>query len=126
MKLKHFDLYEFDSPDVQGSGQLMSEKLLKTLDEIREVYGKPIIINSGYRTEAHNAKVGGKMPDANGIGGSSHLKGLAVDIHCTTSQERHDLLQLFFLHNISRIGIAKTFIHIDVDEDKAQRVIWTY
>ena len=126
MKLKHFDLHEFDSPDVQGSGQLMSEKLLKTLDEIREVYGKPIIINSGYRTEAHNAKVGGIMPDANGLGGSSHLKGLAVDIHCTTSQERHDLLQLFLLHNITRIGIAKTFIHIDVDEDKAQRVIWTY
>ena len=124
--MKYFKYSEFDSPDVQGSGQLMSEKLVKTLDEIREVYGKPIIINSGYRTEAHNAKVGGKMPDANGIGGSSHLKGLAVDIHCTTSQERHDLLQLFLLHNITRIGIAKTFIHIDVDEDKAQRVIWTY
>ena len=85
MKLKHFDLYEFDSPDVQGSGQLMSEKLLKTLDEIREVYGKPIIINSGYRTEAHNAKVGGKMPDANGIGGSSHLKGLACLLYTSPS-----------------------------------------
>jgi uncharacterized protein YcbK (DUF882 family) len=70
----------------------MSEKLLKILDDVREVYGKPIVINSGYRTEAHNAKVGGKMPDANGIGGSSH----------------------------------DTFIHIDVDDSKAQRVIWTY
>ena len=81
MKMKYFNYEEFDSPDVQGSGQLMNEQLLHMLDAARKEYGKPIIINSGYRTEAHNEKVGGKP-------NSSHLKGLAVDIACKNSLDR--------------------------------------
>jgi uncharacterized protein YcbK (DUF882 family) len=129
--MKYFDYFEFDSPDVQGSGQLMSKELLSKLDQVREMYGKPIQVTSGYRTEAHNEKVGGvqKTYDDNGNvvnKGSSHLYGLAADIACTNSADRFHLVQLLMLHNIKRIGIAKTFIHIDVDPDKAQNVIWTY
>ena len=36
MKLKYFNYEEFDSPDVQGSGQLMSEVLLNMLDIVRK------------------------------------------------------------------------------------------
>ena len=50
MKLKYFTYEEFDSPDVQGSGQLMNEELLNMLDVVRKKYGKSIVINSGYRT----------------------------------------------------------------------------
>ena len=71
--MKYFEYEEFDSPDIQGSGQMMSKELLSKLDMIREEFGKPIHINSGYRTEAHNEKVGGKPA-------SSHLKGLAVSL----------------------------------------------
>lgn len=86
---------------------------------IREEYGKPIHINSGYRTEAHNEKVGG-------VSSSSHLKGLAVDISCKSSRDRFELVDLFIKHDINRIGIASSFIHIDIDKDKSANVIWTY
>jgi len=26
----------------------------------------------------------------------------------------------------TRIGIGNTFIHVDIDKDKSQNVIWTY
>ena len=117
--MKYFQYEEFDSPDIQGSGQLMSKELLSKLDMIREEFGKPIYINSGYRTEAHNEKVGGKPA-------SSHLKGLAVDIACNASRDRFNLVNLFIKHDINRIGIAKNFIHIDIDGDKDQDVMWTY
>lgn len=117
--MRYFTYEEFDSPDIQGSGQMMSKELLSKLDMIREEFGKPIHINSGYRTEAHNEKIGGTSK-------SSHLKGLAADIACKSSADRFELINLFIKHKINRIGVAKTFIHIDIDKDKSQHVMWTY
>jgi len=117
--MKYFNYEEFDSPDIQGSGQLMDKKILSMLDEVREMYGKPISINSGYRTIRHNAKVGGKSQ-------SSHLKGLAVDIACSTSRDRYSLLEALKSVGFNRIGIAKSFIHVDIDSNKSDKVIWVY
>jgi|TARA_X000001382_G_scaffold22280_1_gene13560 uncharacterized protein YcbK (DUF882 family) len=117
--LKYFNYSEFDSPDVQGSGQLMDKTLLEMLDEVRDKFDKPIHINSGFRTPSHNEAVGGKKD-------SSHLKGLAVDISCKKSSDRFDLINCLLDVGFSRIGIAKTFIHADIDPDKSIGVIWTY
>lgn len=46
---------------------------LQRLNEIREGYGKPIVISSGYRCNELNEKVGG-------VGNSKHQEGLAVDL----------------------------------------------
>lgn len=43
------------------------------LDDVRVRYGKPIVINSGYRSPDVNTAVGG-------VRNSKHLDGLAVDI----------------------------------------------
>ena len=43
------------------------------LDKVREIYGKPIKVNSGYRSKLVNKKVGGAS-------NSQHTKGEAVDI----------------------------------------------
>ena len=118
-KMKYFNYSEFDSPDVQGSGQLMDKRLLKKLDEIREIVGEPIIITSGFRTPAHNESV-------NGVESSSHLKGLAVDIAIRHSRMRFKLISALFEVGINRIGIADNFIHIDIDPDKDENVIWSY
>ena len=75
--MKYFTYEEFDSPDVQGSGQMMNEKILRMIDAVRAAYGKPIHINSGYRTPKHNEAVGG-------VESSSHLQGLAINIDCDT------------------------------------------
>ena len=100
---KYFTYEEFDSPDVQGSGQMMSEDLILILESIRNELGKPVIITSGYRTEAHNEKVGGKP-------NSSHLKGLAADIACKDSKYRFELIRELIEHGIDRIGVSDTFV----------------
>jgi hypothetical protein len=47
------------------------------LDPLRERYGKPIIVNSGYRCAKHNREVGGAS-------GSQHMRGEAADIRPST------------------------------------------
>ena len=88
------------------------------LDKIREDYGKPLRVNSGYRSKAHNLKVGGRV-------GSSHLKGLAVDFHCNNSADRTLLLNAIYKNGIVRVGIGNTFIHIDIDNIKPA-ACWLY
>ena len=119
MKFKYFNYEEFDSPDVQGSGQLMSNEIISMLDVVRKKYGKAIDINSGFRTPKHNAKVGGKVT-------SSHLKGLAVDISCKNSTDRFKLEGILREVGFTRIGMGSTFIHVDIDKEKTQKVLWTY
>ena len=55
MKFKYFKYKHFDSPDMPGSGELVSDELISMLDVARKKYGKSIIPNSGYRTIEHNA-----------------------------------------------------------------------
>tara|TARA_R110000822_G_scaffold262070_1_gene386500 strand:- start:376 stop:729 length:354 start_codon:yes stop_codon:yes gene_type:complete len=117
--MKYFKLEEFDSPDEIGSGKHMHQEILHMLDAVRKKFGKPIKINSGYRTVARNKKIGG-------VSRSSHLKGLAVDISCNNSVDRFKLLNLLLEAGFNRIGIAKTFIHVDIDKTKSQNLIWGY
>ena len=119
MKFKYFNYEEFDSPDVQGSGQLVKDELISMLDEARKLFDKTITINSGYRTKKHNAKVGG-------VASSSHLKGLAADISCSGSNDRFLLIQILILVGFNRIGVGNGFIHVDIDKDKSPNVMWTY
>lgn len=88
------------------------------LTDIREAFGRPIKVTSGCRCEKHNAIEGGK-PD------SSHLTGKAVDIECLTGVDRY-LLLLLALNRFHRIGIGKTFIHLDHDLTKPEDVCWLY
>ena len=53
---------------------LIDEGLVVLLQCIREHFGKPVHITSGYRTAAHNAAVGGSKS-------SQHLLGRAADFH---------------------------------------------
>jgi uncharacterized protein YcbK (DUF882 family) len=49
------------------------------LEPLRIAYGKPIYVNSGFRSEAVNNKVGGSKT-------SQHLLGQAADIACENNQ----------------------------------------
>ena len=119
LDLTYFKLSEFDSPDEVGSGYRMDTDFLRRLDTARGIAGIPFKINSGYRTAAHNTLVGGRV-------GSSHKKGLAVDIGYKGSRERYIILKALMEVGITRYGIAKTFIHCDVDKNKDEEVIWLY
>ena len=71
-----------NNPDLSGKENLY--QLVKyVLDPLREAYGKPIRINSGYRSPELNALVGGAKR-------SYHLQGLAADL-CATYEYGDDL-----------------------------------
>jgi len=122
--LKHFDFEEFDCPTLEGSGLPTSDggkmciDFLKKLDEAREIANVPFVITSGYRTQQHNLDVGGRV-------GSSHCKGLAVDIACNNSGDRVKILTALIQVGFRRIGIHKSFIHSDLDHDKPN-ALWLY
>ena len=96
----------------------MNVDFLAKLDEAREFAGIPFIINSAYRSPSHPESI--KNPT------SSHIKGLAVDIKAKDSITRFKVLDALIAVGFNRIGIAGTFIHVDLDLDKSHNVIWTY
>jgi hypothetical protein len=51
---------------------------------LREWYGKPIIVNSGYRCEALNKAIGGAKS-------SQHMLGEAADITAGSKEENEEL-----------------------------------
>ena len=117
--LKYFKHEEFDSPDLPGSASGMNPEFLKIIDQIRGKCGFPLHINSGFRTKAHNEKVGGK-PE------SAHTLGLACDILVLGSRERFKIIEAALSLGIKRIGIGTTFLHLDMDFSKDQEVVWLY
>jgi uncharacterized protein YcbK (DUF882 family) len=119
-EFKYFSWSEFDSPDYPGSGKkFMSRDFIEKLDRVRARAGFPFIINSGYRTGAHNAKVGGSP-------NSSHKKGLAVDISAPFDWQKEAIAKAAIAEGITRIGWGRTFVHLDVDQDKTQNIVWGY
>lgn len=92
---------------------------LNRLNEIREKYGKPIYINSGYRCDELNSLVGG-------VKDSKHRLGLAVDLRWDT-----DLID-FLIKNCSfdklikeKAGKSK-WIHLQFSRDinKERRLLF--
>lgn len=89
------------------------------LNRAREIADIPFSLNSAFRCESHNKDVGGSCT-------SSHLVGCAVDIRCSDSRDRYLILNALMQVGFNRIGIAKTFIHVDDDLTKPSGVIWVY
>ena len=117
---RYFTWSEFDQPNLAGSGaRYMSADFIHKLDSIREDVGFPMVISSGYRSPEHNAQVGG-------VANSSHIKGLAADIIAPTDDMKYEIAQSAIRNGITRIGWGNSFIHLDVDKDKTQQVVWGY
>lgn len=96
----------------------MDVNFLHKLDKARSIAGLPFKINSAYRSPEHPLSI--KNPS------SSHIKGLAVDISVKDSRTRFIIVDALIKAGFNRIGIADTFIHVDMDLDKSNKVIWTY
>ena len=84
----------------------INSELVDFLQKSREELGESITINSGYRCPDHNSKVSSTGPSG------PHTKS-AVDIHISNSQHRKRMIS-YFAPKVSGLGIAKTFIHIDL------------
>lgn len=98
---------------------VLDQYLLLSLENLERWLKVDLVFTSGLRCEACNTAAGG-------VPGSAHISGKAVDIKIANSHQRHDLLRAVFALQFSRVGIGKTFIHVDVDTDKPQQVCWLY
>lgn len=65
----------------------LKQLVLNILDPLREAYGKPIIVNSGYRSVELNRAI-------NGAKSSQHLKGQAADITGESKENNKKLFEL--------------------------------
>lgn len=117
--IRYFAAKEFASPDEPNSGKRMNIEFVKMLDNIRNDIGVALSVTSGFRTEEHNAWVGG-------VPGSAHTKGLACDVYCDNSVMRYEIVKAAIKNGIARIGIGKNFIHLDMDYSLPQQVMWLY
>jgi len=86
--------------------------LMFKLDRARELYGFPIYITSGYRTEEENKAVGG-------VPNSAHLTGKAADLKLSPDP----FIQKKMMWALGRAGFQRVFVysrhaHCDVDHDK--------
>lgn len=117
MKFKYFTKEEFACPCGKCENKI-SDKFISLLDDLRGKIGKPMIVNSGYRCPEHNEKIGGRP-------NSAHLDGVAADISVKDSRTRYNLVSLA-LEKFNRVGVAKTFIHLDIAKNKPLDVMWTY
>lgn len=70
--------------DAKRSLELLIDKCL---DPIREAYGKPVTVSSGYRNYLVNQLVGGKPA-------SQHLKGEAADIVGSNEKETKRIFEI--------------------------------
>ena len=108
---EHFKISEFKCND--GSQEIMLDyELVKKLQKLRWVVGKPIKINSGYRTKSWNNKVGGSPR-------SQHLLGKAADI-VVEGYTPKEIAKLAKQAGFDGIGVYDTFTHVDVRGYKAR------
>lgn len=84
-----------DNTPSQNVKDNLTKLIDNILDPLRELYGKPIVVNSGYRCPKLNKAVGGAR-------NSQHLIGQASDIR-TVSNTKESNKQLFNLIKDSKL-----------------------
>lgn len=110
---KNFKVSEFACKD--GSDTVfISQGLVTVLQKIRDHFEKPVIINSAYRNDAYNKKVGGADY-------SQHKYGTSADIHIIgVSPATIAAYVETIMPNMGGIGIYSSFVHVDVRADRAR------
>ena len=128
--MKWFDLTELTHSDTAIAKKIDNtpteevkknlENLVKyVLDPLREMYGKPIYVNSGYRSEALNKAVGGSKT-------SQHVLGMAADIDTRTRKGNEELFDLI-AKNLSFDQLIDekdySWIHVSFDPKRLRNQI---
>jgi len=100
----------FHQSEFYGGGHEINRQLVQYIDEVRHQYGKPIYINSGVRSIAHNNHI-------KGASNSLHIKGAAIDLSATQGPQRYELL--WYLMKVSeewdipiKVIVYRRHIHI--------------
>ena len=115
MELRFFKLSEFDCQHT-GKNE-MDPRFVQRLDILRTKCAFPFKITSGYRDPSHPEEAKKAKP-------GTHAQGIAADIKITNGADRFKLVQQALLLGFTGIGVAKTFVHVDLRDTTP--VIWTY
>lgn len=122
--------YKIDNTPSEEIIENLTEFIENILDPLREAWGSPIKVNSGYRCEKLNKKVGGSKT-------SSHVYGFAVDLKPCNGliDEFFEFVKNYFIENeipfdqiIDEYSGDKHWIHIGYKNSKGEqrREIKTY
>ena len=129
---KNFSKSEFDCNDESEMPLDVFYNIVKVanqLQTLRDYIGKPIKINSAYRSEAYNAKIGGAhkidLKSGKRIETSQHCFGKAADIVIKgmTPMEVYITLELLIEKGEilqGGLGMYNSFVHYDIRGTKAR------
>lgn len=127
--MKYFTFTEFERSDTatkfaidntmpESAKKNVAELVDKVLDPLREAWGKPITVTSGYRCPELNKAVGGAKT-------SHHLSGMAADISTGNKVDNRRLYDL-----VLKLGLPFTqlidesnfsWVHISLDPANVKR-----
>lgn len=100
----------------------LNPQMFELINKLEKKLNANLIITSAFRSVEHE-----RNKKRSGL--SAHCKGLAVDIACSESNFRFRLIQTALSIGFNRIGISKTFIHLDIADfshGKTPETIWLY
>ena len=110
----HFRVREFACRD-GADPVFVAPRLVQVLEAVRQHFGVPVMVNSGYRTVSHNKATPGSSPR------SQHLYGMAADIQVAGhSPEEVAAFAETLLPDTGGIGVYGSFVHIDVRAAKSR------
>lgn len=112
----YFSEIEFNLCTPSCDKNAMSARFLARLNSARHMAGVPFILNSAYRSPEWDKSKGRS-------GKGYHTLGRAVDIRCSDSLVRADIIFSAMCCGLNGIGIAKDYIHLD---DRDEPCIWLY
>ncbi len=105
---EHFSLVEFQCPCCHTV--LLAPRLVLMLEALRQSWGRPLVVNSGFRCRSHNKEVGG-------VAGSLHLLGRAVDVRVAAAeQERFQRLAASVGFSRALCYGKRGFVHLETGE----------
>lgn len=102
---------------------------LERLNHAREFAGEPFSIGPNNRAcscREHNKAIGGSDTSSHIASEEEGIECKAFDLDAEDSRKRFVIIEALIRAGFTRIGIAKTFIHVDDDESKSPEVIWLY
>lgn len=112
MASEHFSDEELACHCCGEGADLVSDRLLNLLEQLRENIGGPIEISCAYRCPEHNAEVGG-------VPNSQHVLGTAADVQTPDYEWCHTPEQLkWYCEQLpfDGIGLYDWGCHVDVRE----------
>lgn len=113
---KNFKESEFNCKHCGGAHK-MKEKTMLAVQNLREMYGKPLVLTSAWRCEDHPNEIRKLKP-------GQHNQGTAVDIKITDGAMAYDLIKLGLHLGATGFAIGNGFVHLDFRTSTP--VAWRY